>query len=134
MSVKRAIKRYNRTIFALSAVYAVTLFAAIYVFNHRLVSGAVAVIVSMLPALPIIGMFAAIARYLIEESDEYIRMMEVRKTLVATGFALSIATIWGFMESFEVVGHVESFYIAVLWFGGLGVGSVVNRFFPPRAA
>lgn len=134
MSAKRAIKRYNRTIFALSAVYAVTLFAAIYVFNHHLVSGAVAVIVSILPALPIIGMFAAIARYLIEESDEYIRMMEVRKTLVATGFALGIATIWGFMESFEVVGHVESFYIAVLWFGGLGVGSVVNRFSPPRAA
>ena len=134
MSAKAAIRRYNRTVIALSAVYAVTLFAAIYVFNHHLVSGAVAVIVSMLPALPIIGIFGAVARYLIDEGDEYIRMVEVRKTLVATGFALSIATIWGFMESFEVVGHVESFYIAVLWFGGLAVGSVVNRFFPPRAA
>lgn len=134
MSAKPAIKRYNRTVLALSAAYAATLYAALYGFNHHLVSGAVAVVVSMLPALPIIGMFAAIARYLIEESDEYIRMLEVRKTLVATAFALSIATIWGFMESFEVVGHVESFYIAVLWFGGLGVGSCVNHLLPPRAA
>ena len=134
MSAKRAIRRYNRTVLALSVVYAATLFATIYAFNHHLVAGAPGVLVAMLPALPIVGMFAAIARYLIEERDEYIRMLEVRKTLVATGFALSIATIWGFMESFEVVGHVESFYVAVLWFGGLGLGSCVNHFLPPRAA
>ncbi len=134
MSVKRAIKRYNRAVLMLSLAYAATLFGALYAFNHHFVSGALAVIVSALPALPIIGMFAAIARYLMEESDEYIRMLEVRKTLVATGFALSIATVWGFMESFDVVGHVESYYIAVLWFGGLGVGSCVNRYLPVRGA
>ncbi len=132
MSMKRAIRRYNRTVIALSLVYAATLFSAIYAFNHHLVSGAIAVVVAALPALPIVGMFAAIARYLIEESDEYVRMLEVRKTLVATGFALSIATIWGFLESFEVVGHVDSYYIAVIWFGGLGVGSCVNHFLPAR--
>ncbi len=90
--------------------------------------------VAALPALPIVGMFAAIARYLMEESDEYVRMLEVRKTLIATGFALSTATIWGFMESFEVVGHVDSYYIAVIWFGGLGLGSCVNRLIPVRGA
>ncbi len=51
----------------------------------------------------------------------------IRQTLWASGFALSIATVWGFLESFELVAHVESFYVAVLWFGGLGLGGVANR-------
>ena len=51
----------------------------------------------------------------------------VRQSLVASGFALSIATIWGFLESFDLVDHIDSYYVAVLWFGGLGLGSCVNK-------
>ena len=106
---------------------------AIYAFNHQRVSGPLAVVVAILPALPIIGVFAAMGRYLVEETDEYIRMLTARQSFYATGFALSVATIWGFLESFEIVGHVESFYIAVLWFGGLGVGSCINTLTMRRA-
>jgi hypothetical protein len=52
----------------------------------------------------------------------------VRQALVATGFTLSLSTMWGFLENFGLVPHVETFYIAVLWFGGLGVGACYNRF------
>ena len=51
----------------------------------------------------------------------------VRQTLWASGFALSVATIWGFLENFDLVGHVEAYYIAVLWFGGLGLGACINK-------
>jgi hypothetical protein len=54
-------------------------------------------------------------------------MLLVRQTLVATGFALSVATVWGFLENFELVAHVDAFYIAILWFLGLGLGSLYNR-------
>ena len=67
----------------------------------------------MLPALPIIGIFGAIGRYLVEEQDEYVRMLMVRQTLWASGFALSVATIWGFLESFDLVGHVDGYYVAI---------------------
>jgi hypothetical protein len=120
-------KRYNRRTIALSIVYALTLLGAVYAFKHHWVSGAAAVVVGVLPALPIIGIFVAIGRLLVEETDEYLRMLIVRQTLWASGFALSIATLWGFLESFEIVGHVESYYVAVLWFGGLGLGSAMNR-------
>lgn len=130
----RAIKRYNRDVLILSAVYAVTLFGAVYAFNHHLLGGPVAYLVAVLPALPIIGIFAAIGRYLIEEQDEYVRMLMVRQTLWASGFALSLATAWGFLESFDLVGHVESFYVAVLWFGGLGLGACVNKLTLGRGA
>ena len=47
---------------------------------------------------------------------------------VATGFTLSVVTIWGFLENFGLVSHVDAFYIAVLWFFGLGVGAAFNHF------
>ena len=34
---------------------------------------------------------------------------------------------WGFLENFHLVPHVDAFYVAVLWFVGLGIGSVYNR-------
>ena len=123
-----AIRRYNKAVIVLSLFYAVALLGAVYAFKHHLVAGTVAWIVAILPALPIIGIFAAIGRYLIEEHDEYVRMLMVRQTLIASAFALSIATIWGFLESFDMVGHVESYYISVLWFGGLGIGGCLNAF------
>ena len=82
---------------------------------------------AVLPALPIIGIFGAIGRYLVEEQDEYVRMLMVRQTLWASGFALSVATVWGFLESFDLVGHVDAYYVAVLWFGGLGIGACINK-------
>ena len=51
-------------------------------------------------------------------------MLMVRQTLWATGFALSVATIWGFLENFDLVGHVDAYYVAVLWFVGLGLGAL----------
>ena len=122
-----AMKLYNRRVIWLSLLYAAFLLASIYGFKHQLVHGVLAWVAAILPALPIIGIFGAMGRYLVDEQDEYVRMLTVRQTLWATGFALSIATIWGFLESFDMVGHIESYYVAILWFGGLGFGSVMNR-------
>ena len=134
MSVTPAQRVYNRRVLVLSAGYAVLLMGSVYAFRHGLVHGPVAWLAATLPALPIIGVFVAIGRYLVDERDEYVRMLMVRQTLWASGFALSIATLWGFLESFAVVGHVESFYVAVLWFAGLGLGSCANRLTMARAA
>ena len=120
-------KRYNWRVIWLSLVYAIVLIAAIYGFNHEWFGGPLAYIAAILPALPIIGIFSAMGRYLVEEEDEYLRMLTVRQSLWATGFALSVATIWGFLENFDLVGHVDSYYIVVLWFGGLGLGACINR-------
>jgi hypothetical protein len=122
-----ATRRYNRRVIILSLVYVAALFSAVYVFKHQLVSGPAAWIVATLPALPIIGIFVVIGRLLIEETDEYLRMLMIRQTLWASGFSLSLATLWGFLESFELVGHIESYYVAVLWFAGLGLGAAMNR-------
>jgi hypothetical protein len=127
MTKSPALKRYNRRVIGLSVVYAVLLFGAVYLFRHHPPAGPVAYVAAVLPAVPIIGIFAVIGRYLVEEKDEYLRDQFVRQTLIASGFALSVATAWGFLENFGLVGHVDGYYAAVLWFAGLGVGAGVNR-------
>lgn len=127
MTMSPAGWRYNKRVVVLSLIYSAFLIGAVYGFKHHLVSGGFAWIVAILPALPIIGIFAAIGLYLVEEQDEYVRMLMVRQTLWASGFSLSIATVWGFLESFELVSHVEVYWVSVLWFGGLGLGNLANR-------
>jgi hypothetical protein len=120
-------KRYNKRVVWLSLLYVLFLLGAVYGFKHRLLSGPLAYAVAILPALPIIGIIGAIGRYLVEEQDEYVRMLMVRQTLWASGFSLSAATIWGFLESFGLIGRVDGYYVVIAWFFGLGVGGVVNK-------
>jgi hypothetical protein len=120
-------KRYNWRVVWLSLLYVAFLLPAVYGFKHQLVPTPLKYVVAVLPALPIIGIFFAIGRYLVEEQDEYVRMLMVRQTLWASGFALSAATIWGFLESFDLVGHVDGYYVAIAWFFGLGIGGMVNK-------
>lgn len=127
-NISSALRRYNVSVVILSVAYAVFLLGSIYAFKHHLLASPMTYLAAILPALPIIGIFFSIGRYLIEEQDEYVRMMMVRQALIASGFALSIATVWGFLENFELVGHIDAYYIAVLWFAGLGLGSCINAF------
>lgn len=120
-------KRYNLRVIWLSLVYAAFLLSAVYGFRHQLVPGALKYFVAALPALPIIGIFGAIGRYLVEEQDEYVRMLMVRQTLFASAFTLSVATIWGFLDNFGLVGHVDGYWVAILWFFGLGLGAIYNK-------
>ena len=134
MAIGPAIRRYNRRVIVLMLAYAAILMIVVYGFNRHLLSGTPAYVAAILPALPIIGVFGAIGRYLVEEADEYVRMLTIRQTLYASGFALSIATIWGFLEAFDLVDHIESYYVAVLWFAGLGFGSCMNALAKAREA
>ena len=104
-----------------------TLAAAVRFVGHGQVTGIPAYLLAALPGLCVIGVFWAVGRLLVEETDEYQRMLLVRQSLVATAFALSIATMWGFLESVGLVSHVDAYFVAILWFAGLGVGSLVNR-------
>ena len=120
-------RRYAIRLAILMAVYLIVLFAAVTTFRSHSVSGPAAFVLALAPALPVIGVFWAVMRLMVELDDEYLRMLMVRQTLFATGLTLGCATAWGFLEQFELVMHIEAFYWAVLWFFGLGAGTVFNR-------
>ena len=127
MAQTYAISRYNRSTIVLSLSYVALLFGAQIAMDRYNLEGPLAYLIALLPALPIIGFFGVIGRYLLDETDEYLRMLMVRQTLVASGFALTIATVWGFLESFDLAAHFDAYWIAVIWFVGLGVGACANR-------
>jgi hypothetical protein len=119
--------RYNWRVVGLSVLYSVFFIAAVYGFKHNLIPGPLRYFVAILPALPIIGIFGAIGRYLVEEQDEYVRMLMVRQTLWASALTLSVATVWGFLDNFGLVGDVDGYWVAIIWFIGLGLGGLYNK-------
>ena len=123
-----ALKRYVIRLLVLMSIYLVTLFAAVRLFRADSVSGPLAYLVAILPALPIIGVFWAVMRLLVEEPDEFIRLLHVRQSLFATGFCLTIMTIWEFLQNFDLVAPGNhGFGAAMFWFLGLGFGAAYNK-------
>ena len=123
-----AMRRYLKRIAILMVTYFIVLFAAVSAFKADAVSGAPAYALAVLPALPIIGVFWAVMRLLVEEPDEFIRLLHVRQSLFATGFCLTIVTVWEFLQNFDLVPPGNGgFGAAFFWFVGLGFGALYNR-------
>ena len=124
-----AIRRYVIRIIALTSFYLIALFGATRAFRADLVSGPAAYVLAIIPALPIIGVFWAVMRLLVEEPDEFMRLLMVRQALIATGFCLTVMTVWEFLQNFDLVPPGNGgFGAAFFWFMGLGVGALYNKF------
>ena len=123
MQFNAAQRRYNKRVLGLSLAYAAALLAVVWVFNHRPPTGLVAYALAVLPALPILGILWAMARYLTEEQDEYLRVVQIQNSLAATGLMLAVTTVWGFLQTFELLPRADFYWAAVIWFAGLGVAS-----------
>ena len=127
MAKTLAHRRYVKRVLIAMVLYVATLFLAEYLIDDGGLTGPLAWLVALLPGLCVASVFWAIGRLLFEETDEYLRSLLVRQMLVATGLTMVVATIYGFLENYGLVGHVDAFYLTVLFFAGLGVGSLVNR-------
>ena len=126
MAFNAAQKNYTRRMVVLMLAYIAILFAVGHAFTALEPRGPAAYLLGILPALPVIGVFFAMGRYLVDEKDEYLRLVETRKSLIATGFMLTVTTAMGFLQSFDLVPHVDFYWAAILWFAGLGVGSCIQ--------
>ena len=123
-----AVRRYMFRVAGLMGAYIGALFGVTHAFRQELVSGPAAYALAIVPALPIIGVFWAVMRLLVEEPDEFLRMLLVRQALVATGFCLTIMTVWEFLVNFDLVAPGnDGFGAAFFWFVGLAVGGLYNR-------
>ncbi len=120
-------RRYIKRIALFTSLYLATLALATFASREYSPPLELRTFLSTLPGLAIAGMFWAIGRLIVEQTDEFIRMLTIRQSLWATGFALSAASVWGFLEQADIVIHVDAYWWAVVWFFGLGVGAVINR-------
>ena len=123
-----ATRRYVVRVAILMTTYVAVLLAAKWTFAAVEPSGPLAIALAVAPALPLIGVFWAVMRLLVEETDEYIRLLFVRQCLFATGFCLTIVTIWQWLQNFDLVPPGNGgFGAAFFWFIGLGFGALYNR-------
>lgn len=81
---------------------------------------------AMMSAFPIIGIFWAIFRLLVEVDDEYQRLLFAKQTLLATGITLTIVTVWQFLKVYEVVATGPE-WMGVIWFAMLGISAPIIR-------
>ena len=119
-------KRYIGRVIVLTILYLGAMFAASRLIRDGQVEGLPAFLLAILPGLFLAATFVALGRMIVEEKDEYRRMLLVRQTLIATGFTLSAITVWGHMELFGFVPQFDAFYIVILWAIGLVIGGLYN--------
>ncbi len=118
------IRRYNRRFLVAAFGYVLGLGIAIAIWNSYSPTGPVVFAIALLPTLPTFAMIWAMARYLVEETDEYLRYRTVRAAIMSLGGVLTIGIFWGFLEMFELVPHLWAWWVLPVWAGGLGVAQL----------
>ena len=120
-------RRYFNRMMAAVLAYGLSIALASTVIQRHEVTGPLALAAAAVPGLAIIGMFWALGLYIVELKDEFMRMLLVRQHLIAMGFTMSVASVWGFLEMFGQVERVDTFWIVIVWAFGTVVGGLANR-------
>jgi hypothetical protein len=79
------------------------------------------------PAVPVAAVVVIVLRYLLEEDDEYQRMLSIRAYITATGLLLTVTTSWGFLQDFANLPQISLHHIFVLFCVCQGVTTVWIR-------
>lgn len=110
-----------------TTIFGLSVGAARYLIGQGHVDGPLLWVFAVIPGLAMIGIFYTFGMLIVEQKDEFIRMLLLRQLIIGTGIALSFATVWGFLESFGLVAHIYPYYVAVAWIVGFAFGGLVNR-------
>lgn len=120
-------KRHNRRVLVAALAYVALLLPAVYLVRHGIVTGGWRIPLALLPAGPIILMFASYSRYLREEQDEYVRAMVVNQILAATTVSMVCAIVWGFLSDLGGAPPIATYWIAVVWIAVQGAAACFAR-------
>ncbi len=123
----KASHRYLWRVALCMVFYLVTLSAAEILIEDKGLGGWMAVVLASLPGLSFAGIIWVFGVLIVEEKDEFMRLLHVRQGLIATGIVLTLAAVWGFLETYRIVAPVAAFWWPTLWCFGIGVGAIFNK-------
>ncbi|MGD0941359.1 MAG: hypothetical protein ABR905_16790 [Terracidiphilus sp.] len=112
---------------AVTLLYAALLVPTVVIFVRYRPAGLMAYGLAVLPALPILGMLLIVAMYLVEEKDEFIRSLQIQSLLGGMGGTLALVSVWGFLENFTNVRHLDLFWVYPIFWGFVGISAFVVR-------
>lgn len=120
-------RRYTIRVLLFMASYVVILTSSLtFARGNTEHSQATLIGLALISAFPIIGVFWAIFRLLVEIDDEYQRLLFAKQTLLATAITLVIVTVWQFLSVYEVVATGPE-WMGAIWFAMLGVAGPIAR-------
>ena len=124
---RAAMRRYVWRLTAVMTVYATALVGGQFAMQAGLLGAEAAIAIALACGLCIALTFVIMARLMIETQDEFMRLLLVRQTLIASGFALSLAAIHGFLSDFDIIARIDAYWWPVLFFAGQFLGQIANR-------
>src|SRR3990167_2659546 len=96
-----ALRRYRMRSIAFSIAYLASIALATWIIPDDAPADLLTVALAILPGLAVIGWIWAMGRVLVELDDEYLRMLDVRRMMVATGITLALTSVWGILELYS---------------------------------
>jgi hypothetical protein len=121
-----AYRRYLRRFWPATGLYVAAIALATWVIPDNAQADLLTIGIALLPGIGMLTMIWAMGRLLVELDDEYLKMLEIRKALAATGVALAVASVWGILELYTDVPRLPVFLMFPIWCGGLVVGQLWN--------
>lgn len=120
-------RNYLKRMLIFTVAYVGSLFGAVMLIEDGAAITPLSVAIAIVPGLAVVGYFWTIGRFIVEVKDEFIRMLIIRQSLIATGISLSAASVWGFLENFDQVPHLDAYWWPIAWFFGWGIGAIANK-------
>jgi hypothetical protein len=132
--MRPAYRRYTARFLPAMFGYVIFLMGAIYYWKEAHPEGLTAWLVGLAPSLPLLFAIRAITLLPREEEDEYLRDRTYRAYALATGGMLAICSIWGFLDLFEVVPHVQLWAAFPIWAVCLAIAQCMPHLGPKGRA
>jgi hypothetical protein len=116
---------YVRRVIPTMIVYLALIVALPFLIAWLRPTGPALWLIALLPAFPLSTVFWFYGQFFVELRDEYIRLLEIRKALIATGIVMMAATAWGFLETYAAAPHLPLFAVPLAWFPCQGIGALI---------
>ena len=130
-NVSAASQRFNERVVRLFFVILATTFTAHWLEQTYHPTGPQLWLLALIRALPIVYLVWQNGRYLVEETDEYLKSRRVFVLLVGTGLLLVVATLWGSLSEAGAVPNISIVWVFPLWMSGVGTGVLINLWRAP---
>ncbi|SNS27524.1 hypothetical protein SAMN05421770_101299 [Granulicella rosea] len=122
-----AARRYAQRFLPTMALYCLAIFFSTWYFKHYHPAGALAYLLAVLPAIPLVAVIVIVGLYLSEEKDEFQHALLVQSLIWSIGATLAVTTVWGFLEAFLPVLRLQPYLIFPMFCFFSGIAKAVQR-------
>ncbi len=130
-NVSAATQRFNARVVRLFFVIIAITFAAHWLEQTYYPTGPQLWLLALIRALPIVYLVWLNGRYLLEETDEYLKSRRVFVLLAGTGLLLIVTTLLGSLAEAGAVPSISSVWVFPVWMSGVGIGILINLWRAP---